>query len=41
MTRVLSAALTAALAFTGLATAQVPDVDIPYESFQLENEDPD
>lgn len=37
MTRVLSAALTAALAFTGLATAQVPDVDIPYESFQLEN----
>ena len=37
MTRVLTAALTAALAFTGLATAQVPDVDIPYESFQLEN----
>ena len=37
MTRVFSAALTAALAFTGLATAQVPDVDIPYESFQLEN----
>ena len=37
MTRVFTAALTAALAFTGLATAQVPDVDIPYESFQLEN----
>lgn len=37
MPRILAATLAVALSWTGLATAQVPDVDIPYESFELEN----
>lgn len=37
MHRILAATFAAALSWTGLASAQVPDVDIPFEQFELEN----
>ena len=37
MSRLIAAAAAAALTFAGLASAQVPDIDIPYDRFQLEN----
>jgi len=37
MHRILAATFAAALCFTGLASAQVPDVDIPFEQFELDN----
>jgi zinc protease len=37
MQRVLMAAIASGLFFFGLANAQVPDVDIPFEQFELDN----
>jgi len=37
MKRLLTAALAAAVSLGGLAHAQTPEIDIPYESFELEN----
>ena len=37
MHRMFATAVAAALTWTGLAAAQVPDVEIPYERFELEN----
>ena len=37
MLRTLATAFSAALTGIGLAAAQVPDIDIPYERFELEN----
>jgi len=37
MKRLLTAALAAAVSLGGLASAQTPEIDIPYESFELEN----
>ena len=37
MSRLLAIAFAAILSSTGLAAAQVPDIDIPYERFELEN----
>ncbi|WP_300527937.1 pitrilysin family protein [Maricaulis sp.] len=37
MHRMFATAIAAALTWTGLAAAQVPDVEIPYERFELEN----
>ena len=37
MSRLIAAATAAALTFAGLASAQVPDIDIPYDRFQLDN----
>lgn len=37
MIRTLTAAATALLSITTIATAQMPDVDIPFERFELEN----
>jgi zinc protease len=37
MKKLLAAALVAAVSIGGLAQAQMPDIDIPYESFELEN----
>lgn len=37
MFRVLTAAAIAVLSTSAIATAQMPDIDIPYESFELDN----